>query len=168
LNISVLQKEVNCLDAAKITQLNELVLAADKIIIIGNGGSNAIASHIQNDYVKVLKKKCLSFSDASMLTCYMNDYGVENAYREFLKSYCDPETLAILISSSGESENICRAAQHCSQNKIKFVMLSGFNERNKLRRNFTTDCSLDIWVDSKSYGIVECIHMIYLHSVVDV
>ena len=36
-----------------------------KIIILGNGGSNAVASHISQDYVKFHRKKSLIFSDPS-------------------------------------------------------------------------------------------------------
>ena len=47
-----------------------------KIIIIGNGGSNSIASHIAQDMTKFHNKKALSFSDPSMLTCFINDFGI--------------------------------------------------------------------------------------------
>ena len=57
----------------------------EKIIVLGNGGSNSLASHIAQDYTKRADKRAMSFSDPSMLTCYMNDYGVENSYMEFLK-----------------------------------------------------------------------------------
>ena len=55
-----------------------------KIIIIGNGGSNSIASHISQDMTKFHNKKALSFSDPSMLTCFINDFGMSNAYVKFL------------------------------------------------------------------------------------
>ena len=77
--------------------------SANQIILIGNGGSNAIASHIAVDYIKFLNKKSLAFSDPSMLTASMNDYGTENAYAKYIDSYKDNNTLVILISSSGNS-----------------------------------------------------------------
>ena len=45
-----------------------------KIIILGNGGSNAVASHISQDYVKFHNKKSYVFSDPSMLTCFINSF----------------------------------------------------------------------------------------------
>ena len=54
--------------------------AEGKIIILGNGGSNTIASHIAEDDTKAIKKISLSFSDAPRLTCYANDYGYDQAF----------------------------------------------------------------------------------------
>ena len=77
-----------------------------KIIILGNGGSNSIASHISQDMAKFYNKVSFSFSDPSMLTCFINDFGMSNAYLKFLKIYGDKNSLYILISSSGESQNM--------------------------------------------------------------
>lgn len=137
-----------------------------KIIIIGNGGSNAIASHISQDYVKQKNKKSLAFSDASMLTCYINDYGSENAYAKFLENFADKDTLVILISSSGNSQNIVNSAEFCVQNNINFGMLTGFDEQNKLRKLYQRTALFDFHVKSFDYGVVECLHQIFLHGVV--
>ena len=102
------------------------------IIIIGNGGSNSVASHIAQDYTKELDKRAISFSDPSRLTCYINDYGRDQAYVEFLKDFTRKDTLVILISSSGNSMNIVNAAVYCELNRINYIAVSGFNEDNKL------------------------------------
>ena len=90
------------LDQARLIRLKKIIDSSQEIIIIGNGGSNAIASHISQDYTKVLGKKSFSFSDPSRLTCYINDYGNENAYAKFLEHFSSANTTVILISSSGE------------------------------------------------------------------
>jgi D-sedoheptulose 7-phosphate isomerase len=150
---------------------NELQALIDKhsdIIILGNGGSSAIASHISQDYTKKLKKKSFTFSDSSRLTCYANDYGYENAYTQFLKEFVEPnkDTLVILISSSGNSQNIINCAEFCNQNeKIEVVTLTGFDINNRLNNLDIKNRKINYWVDSKDYGIVECVHMIFLHMV---
>ena len=53
---------------------------------------------------KFHNKHSLSFSDPSMLTCFINDFGMNKAYVKFLNFYCDKRTLVILISSSGSQE----------------------------------------------------------------
>ena len=136
------------------------------IIIIGNGGSNSIASHISQDYTKVLDKRAITFSDPSRLTCYINDYGQDEAYVEFIKDFADSRTLLILISSSGNSKNITNCKDYCSTMDIPYVILSGFNKDNQLRTSkCTREPLLDYWVDSNDYGIVECCHLIFLHSI---
>lgn len=150
-------------------KLAHMVDRSKKILIIGNGGSNAIASHIAVDYVKFLNTQTLSFSDPPMLTAYMNDYGVESAYRHFIEDHIDDpkRNLVILISSSGNSENIYHSARYCFKKGIPFALLTGFDKDNRVRRDFGRYAVLDYWVDAQSYGVVECVHQIYLHMIID-
>ena len=161
-----IKKSIDEIDVDKVMDLDLIVSSHKDIIIIGNGGSNAIAQHMSVDYTKFLKKRCHSFGDSPRLTCYMNDYGVEDAYKQYLLEFANKKTLVILISSSGESENIIRCAKFCVKNKLPFVILTGFDSVNSLRRDFGSKCDVDIWVDSTSYSVVECTHEIYLHSIV--
>lgn len=148
--------------------LHELKKVIEKyvnIIILGNGGSNAIAQHIAQDYTKVLNKKALCFADASRLTCYFNDYGLEDAYSEFVKDFANNETLVIAISSSGSSKNIYNVCDTCSRENIPFIILTGFYDNNRIRKDFTTKALFEFWVDSMDYGVVEITHEALLHSV---
>ena len=145
------------------SELEALVDSHEKIIIIGNGGSNSIASHISQDYTKALGKKGICFSDPSRLTCYINDYGIENAYKVFVEEFSDSNTLVIAISSSGASENILNVVKYCNKESIKVVTLSGFEKDNKLNQ---LDSSLKYWVESKDYGVIECAHLVFLHSII--
>jgi D-sedoheptulose 7-phosphate isomerase len=158
----------NCLNRISQTDLNKLkdiITQKERIIIIGNGGSNAIASHISQDYTKALGKKSFSFSDSSRLTCYMNDYGIDMAYVKFLEHFVEKQTLVILISSSGNSKNIVNAAQYCVDNDIEMIILSGFLFDNRLN-NYINNSLLNFHVQSMDYGVVECLHEIILHSVI--
>jgi D-sedoheptulose 7-phosphate isomerase len=154
------------------SQLSSLLSRQSHIIILGNGGSNSIASHIAQDYTKVLNKRALSFSDPSRLTCYINDYGQENAYAEFLKSFSEREgprtdrSLVILISSSGESLNIINSLKYCQEKGLPHIVLTGFKKDNTLREQSRSTAQLDYWVDSCDYGIVECLHQVFLHSII--
>jgi D-sedoheptulose 7-phosphate isomerase len=137
----------------------------NNIIILGNGGSNSVASHISQDYVKFHNKNSLVFSDPSMLTCFINDFGMENAYRKFLECYATSETLCILISSGGESKNIINCIKYCESNTTPYGILTGFNSTNKAR-SIANNALWDYHINSKDYGIVECVHQIFLHGVV--
>jgi D-sedoheptulose 7-phosphate isomerase len=157
---------LNSIKSEKLDTLKNLVTnTTGTITILGNGGSNAIASHIAEDYTKALKKISTSFSDGPRLTCYANDYGYENAFKQFVSEFSDKNGLVILISSSGNSKNILNCAQYCVDNQLKFIILTGFESNNKLR-NYSDKAELDFWVDSKDYGIVECAHEIILHSII--
>ena len=156
---------ISLIDSSQTEKLKELVLNTEgKIILLGNGGSNAISSHIAEDYTKVLKKLSISFSDAARLTCYSNDYGYKNAFKEFLSECVNKNDLIILISSSGNSKNIINCAEYCVKNKIKMIILTGFKKKNKLRK-YRNNAELEFWINSTNYGIVECLHEIILHSI---
>ena len=148
----------------KTNELSNLVSLFEKVILIGNGGSNAMASHISVDYTKFLNKKSFSFSDASMLTAYINDYGRDEAYKQFLSDFVDGDTLVILISSSGNSMNVVNAAQWCEDNNIPYAVLSGFSPNNKLNQ---MDANFKYHVNYNSYAVVELAHEILLHSIID-
>lgn len=165
--ISEILTHVQNIDKNDLEKLYNLVSGSSQIILIGNGGSNAIASHIAVDYIKFLNKKSIAFTDSSMLTAYINDYGSDNGYKQYIQDMSDTNSLVILISSSGNSINIYNCAKYCKENNIKFILLTGFHSNNKIRKEFSNHAALDYWIDSHSYGVVECVHQIFLHSIID-
>ena len=82
---------IRSFDKVKIEQskklLNKIKKKNKKIIVIGNGGSAAIASHICVDYLKVAKIRCINFNDPSLITCFANDYGHSNWMKEGINHY---------------------------------------------------------------------------------
>ena len=134
-----------------------------KIIILGNGGSSAIASHATVDFLKNNKLNILNFSDHSLLTCYANDFGYENVFVNILKQYLNKKDLLILISSSGKSKNVVNAINYCKKKKIKLVGFSGFSKNNTL--NLKSD--IKFWVNSKNYNIIENTHQAWLLMLCD-
>ena len=71
----------------------------------------------------------------------------------------------VLISVSGESENLVNALKFANKKKLKTICFTGVNKNNKL--NKLNKNSLNIFIDSKSYNQVEIVHHIYLLSLVD-
>ena len=163
MNLEEFSECVRKVDVAQLQKLVDLIRDHEKIIILGNGGSSAIASHISQDYTKKLKKRSFTFSDSSRLTCYINDYGMDKAYSQFLEEFVDSDSLVILISSSGNSQNIVSCAELCDSRNIAYAMLTGFSRDNKLRTNHASRAKADVWVDSTDYGVVECAHQVLLH-----
>mgnify|MGYP001325104185 CR=1 FL=1 len=164
MNIKEIRVQLNNIEKLR-PALKNLVDSYNKIVILGNGGSSSIASHISQDYTKALGKTSFTFSDSSRLTCYINDYGMEHAYSQFLKEFADKETLVVLISSSGSSDNILNAAKYCEIKNLRYITLSGFNQNNKL--NCFNHSDISYWVDSKDYGVIECAHLMFLHSIIN-
>ena len=134
-----------------------------KIIIVGNGGSSSIASHVCVDFVKSCKIRAVNFNEYNLITCFANDFKYENWVNEALKIYMDQGDLVILISSSGSSPNIVKAAKYVVSKKNKLITFSGFKKNNKL----SLFGDVNIWVNSTNYNVIETAHYIYLLSIIE-
>ena len=152
----------------KLIQIRDLLLEVNKnnkkILIFGNGGSASIASHFSVDLTKNAKLRCLNFNESDLITCFANDYGFEHWVEKTIDFYGDEGDLLIVISSSGQSENMLNAVSAARNGNFHSVVtLTGFSEANSL--NQLGD--INLWADSKSYNFVENIHQIWLLTIVD-
>ena len=145
-----------------------LVTASDngkKVIIVGNGGSAAMSSHVSVDLTKNAGIRCINFNETDLITCFANDYGYEKWIEKAVEFYGDERDVFIGISSSGSSENIlngCLAAR--KKNFSKVITLSGMNSENPIRKLG----DINLWVNSKAYNHIENIHQFWLLAIVDV
>ena len=135
-----------------------------KIIIVGNGGSAAIASHFSVDVTKNGGVRCINFNESDLLTCFANDYGYENWVKQALKFYCDNGDLVILISASGNSKNMINAAKYLKQRNNKLITFTGFNGKNLLSKYG----HINLKVNSNKYNFIENTHQYWLLSIVDI
>lgn len=135
----------------------------NSVYIIGNGGSAAVASHAQIDFLNVAKLKAKVLHEPSVMTCMANDYGYENAFERLLETMLIPGDVVIAISSSGNSMNIRKGVKAAKQHGAKTITLSGFASDNPLRALG----DLNLWLDSTDYGFVEVGHQFILHNLSD-
>ena len=131
-----LSNHINNYDELFLKKLTTLILETskkkNKVIICGNGGSAATASHIAVDLTKNAKIRSINFNEADLITCFSNDYGYENWIKQSLKFYADKGDLLILISCSGNSKNLINANKFALKKKIKVVSLTGCKKNNQL------------------------------------
>ena len=134
-----------------------------KVMLIGNGGSAAIVSHIQNDICKAVGVRALVFTEQPLLTALANDNGYGSVYEWPVKQWAESGDLLWAISSSGRSENILRAVKAASDMGCSIVTLSGFAPDNPLRQMG----DINFYVGSDVYGFVETAHAALSHVVTD-
>ena len=146
-----------------INHLKEVKKKNKKVIIVGNGGSAAMASHVSVDLTKMCKIRAINFNEADLLTCFSNDYGYENWVKKALSFYADRGDLLICISSSGESKNIINGAKFAKKIGCNVVTLTGFKKENRVKKTGR----VNLWINSNNYNIVEMTHHIWLLSIVD-
>ena len=102
------------------------------VFICGNGGSAANAIHIANDLhygagacgsspsIKGLKVEALT-SNSAVITCLGNDIGYENIFSHQLINKASKDDLLIVLSGSGNSQNIINASLECNLKKAIFI-----------------------------------------------
>lgn len=136
----------------------------NKIMIFGNGGSAAIASHFSVDLTKNAKIRCTNYNEPDLLTCFSNDFGYDKWVEKAIEFYADSGDILILISSSGKSKNIINAVSVAKKQKIKkIITFSGHDKNNPLKKSG----DINFWIDSKAYNYIENIHQLWLLSLVD-
>jgi D-sedoheptulose 7-phosphate isomerase len=133
------------------------------VYLVGNGGSAAVASHAATDFFNTGGMRALTLHDPSTLTCFSNDYGYEHAFGMRLDRLLTANDLLIAISSSGQSSNILNAADASLKKNVELITLTGFHHDNPLRAKGT----LNYWVNSEHYGMVEIGHLFLLHYIAD-
>ncbi|MBI5570694.1 MAG: SIS domain-containing protein [Desulfomonile tiedjei] len=101
--------------------------------------------------------------EASLITCLVNDYGYEHRLAKALELHASDGDLIILISSSGKSLNMVRAADYAKDRGLIVVTFTGFGIDNPLKGRG----KLNFWADSRAYNIVEMTHHIWLLAVCD-
>ena len=153
---------------AKIIKVKNILIAAKKknsrVFIFGNGGSAAIASHVAVDLTKNIKIKAMNFNEASLITCFSNDYGYERWIEKSIEFYANNGDVVILISSSGKSKNMLNACKASRRKKIsKIITLTGDKKNNPLSRLG----DINLWIDSNIYNHIENTHQIWLLSICD-
>lgn len=148
-------------------QMRDLVVHASvekkKVIFAGNGASASIASHCAVDYTKQAKVRSISFNEPDFITCFANDYGFEHWIEKAVEHYGEEGDVLVLISSSGKSANVVNAAKRAKELGLTLITFTGFSAQNPLKQLGT----LNFWLDSRAYNIVECTHMFWLMAVCD-
>jgi len=135
-----------------------------KILIFGNGGSAAIASHFSVDLTKNAKIRCTNYNEPDLITCFSNDFGYERWIEMAIKYYGNKGDVLIVISSSGKSKNMINACIAARKKKFsKIITLTGHLVNNPVKKLG----DINLWVNSKAYNYIENIHQFWLLAVVD-
>ena len=154
-----------------VLNLLEQALANENMIyIMGNGGSAATASHMQNDFNKGIseytEKKfrflCLN-DNVPTVMAIANDIGYEEIFRFQLRGKLRPGDIVIGISGSGNSKNVLNAVEYAKECGNTVVGITGYNG-GKLRE--MADYSLHVPVNSMQ--ITEDVHMIFDHLMMSI
>ena len=141
----------------------KIKIGNNKMLIAGNGASASIASHAATDFTKQAGVRSQCFTDPNLITAFANDYGYEYWVSKAIDFYALEGDAVVLISSSGRSKNLVNAASFAKEKGLTVVTFTGFANDNPLKKIG----DINFWLDSKAYNIIECTHMIWITTVVD-
>lgn len=98
-------------------RMRNAISAGKKILWFGNGGSAADAQHLAAELVGrfLLERRGLPSlaltTNSSVVTAISNDYGYEHVFRRQIEALCVDGDVAVGISTSGSSRNVCLAVE---------------------------------------------------------
>jgi D-sedoheptulose 7-phosphate isomerase len=153
--------------AAAFDHAGRLIRAAtagdNKLMMVGNGGSAGIASHMAIDFTKNGRMRALAFNDSSALTCLGNDLGYPEVFAKQIEMHGRRGDVLMAISSSGRSENILRGVEAARATGAGVITYSGFTADNPLRRLG----DVNFYLAADQYGFVEIGHLALIHCLLD-
>jgi D-sedoheptulose 7-phosphate isomerase len=168
-------KEVReALDEVPLTDLERIVSVLEEayrkrkqIFIVGNGGSASTASHFACDLGKGTASgekprfRVMSLNDnIPLMTAIGNDLGFEEVFIEQLRNLLEEGDVVILITGSGNSENLLRAAEYANSRGATTVGFIGFGG-GKLKKIVKEHATFS----STKYEIVEPLHLVLEHLI---
>jgi D-sedoheptulose 7-phosphate isomerase len=138
-----------------------------QVIIMGNGGSAATASHFACDLGKgtllpdLPRFRVIALTDnMPLFSALANDYGYDYVFSEQLQSLIQPGDVVIGISGSGNSANVLNAMKSAREAKAITIGFVGFD--GGLLKDLT-----DVYIHVPSHNIeqVEDVHLILEHLI---
>ncbi len=101
-----------------------------KVLIAGNGGSAADAMHFAEELVVRFKANrralaAIALCDPTAITCAGNDFSFDQVFARQVEALGNAEDILIVLSTSGNSENIIRAVACAKEQKMTTAALTG-------------------------------------------
>lgn len=168
------QKALNLIPFDRLAHVAEVLLDAYRqdrqLLIMGNGGSAATASHMAADLQKnILGKhhataprfRALALTDnIAALTALANDLAYEEIFAEQVRAWARSGDIVLVITGSGNSPNIIRAVEVARDLGAYTIGFLGFDGGRVLDM-----VDLPVLVPSNHYGHIEDIHSLFNHLI---
>lgn len=148
--------------------VTQVVESGGTLFFCGNGGSAADAQHLAAEYVVRFARErapaaALALStDSSVLTAAGNDYGFDSIFERQVRALAGPGDLLIVHSTSGESENLLRAADAARESDVATVALLA-----KGGGRLATRVDQALIVPTESTARAQEVHLLIGHIVCD-
>ncbi|HFD33184.1 MAG TPA: SIS domain-containing protein [Gammaproteobacteria bacterium] len=167
-HVQVLQQVESLLQP--IEQATDMIKTAfsqgNKVMACGNGGSASDAQHFASELTgrfELDRKGYAAFSlttDTSALTAIGNDYGFNRVFARQLESIGHEDDVLLVISTSGNSDNLLETVAQAKKQQIKTIGLLG-RDGGKLK----DQVDVSIVVDGNRTSRIQEAHIFVLHFI---
>ena len=164
-----MEAEDNLDKMAKIAKIIQSVFEKKgRVFVCGNGGSMCDAMHFAEEWTGRFRKDRLpmpviALGDPSHLTCVANDFGFESVFSRPIQALGHSGDLLIVISTSGNSENLIRAAEMAKKNDLTVFGMLG--QQGGILRS---KCDHYLIAPGNTADRIQEIHMVILHILIEV
>ncbi|MCU0317335.1 MAG: SIS domain-containing protein [Fimbriimonadaceae bacterium] len=139
-----------------------------RVYACGNGGSLADAMHFAEEWTGRFRSDripypVIAFSDPTHLTCVANDYGYDQVFSRMVEALGKPGDVLFLLTTSGNSPNLLRAAETARQRGVKTVGFLG-----KGGGSLKSLCDFHLLAPGETSDRIQEIHMVCLHILIEV
>ncbi len=147
--------------------LNQSLLAGQKILVCGNGGSAADAQHFSAELLNRYERDRPGLpaialtTDSSTLTSIANDYDYQQIFAKQVTALGQPGDLLLAISTSGQSPNVSEAIQAANENEMAVIALTGRD--GGVIAQLLNENSIEIRVPSEVTARIQEVHLLVLH-----
>jgi D-sedoheptulose 7-phosphate isomerase len=149
--------------------VEQCLRAGNKLLVCGNGGSAADASHFATELVvrfakdrRALPAICLA-SDSGILTAAANDYGFDEVFARQVAALAQSGDVLICLTTSGKSKNLIRALEEAKDRKLKTIAFLGRDGGSTIGI-----ADIDLLVRSDSTAQVQEAHQLLLHVLCEI
>ncbi|HEX6066604.1 MAG TPA: SIS domain-containing protein [Longimicrobiales bacterium] len=148
--------------------MRRCIAANGKLMFCGNGGSAADAQHMATEYVVRFRRNrrpvaaIALTTDTSLLTAASNDFGFDQVFERQVRALGRPGDVLFLHSTSGESENLVRAAMTARDMGVHTVALLA---RGGGRLKGVVDTAIVVPTDNGAHA--QELHLAISHALCD-
>ncbi len=150
-------------------RLVETLRGGHKVLVAGNGGSAAESQHFAAELVGRFKRDRTPYAvlslttDTAILTAIANDYGYQEVFARQVLAFGQAGDMLLTFSTSGESENLLRAARAGRERQMIVIAITG-----ELPNSLETLSDITLRVPLADTALVQELHMIVTHILCDI
>ncbi len=142
-----------------------------KILSCGNGGSAGDSQHFSSELLNRFEMERPGLpamaltTDSSTLTSIANDYAYEDIFAKQIRALGRQGDVLLAISTSGNSENVCRAIVAAHERAMRVVALTG-HEGGRMA-DLLGDEDVEIRVPATRTARIQEVHLVVIHCLCD-